>query len=65
MFNKVQLQNMLIFLKRVQLTGEEAPGWMETYNAAAMALNALTEAEKNPPKGDSKKTPPKSDAPAA
>ena len=52
MLNKVQLNNLLIFMKRVQLNGEEAPGWMETFNAVATELNALVEAEKSAPKTD-------------
>jgi hypothetical protein len=39
---KADLQNLLVFMKRVQMTGEEALAWTQTYAAVNQELAALS-----------------------
>ncbi|MDE2104023.1 MAG: hypothetical protein KGL39_42695 [Patescibacteria group bacterium] len=43
MLTKNVLQNLVVFMKRVQCTGEEAIAWMEAYREIHLALQAPDE----------------------
>ena len=43
--NKIQLQNLIIFMNRVQVTGQEAIAWSETFTALQAELATLNAAE--------------------
>ncbi len=49
--NKADLQNLIIFMKRVTVTGEEALAWAQSYAALNAELAAL-----NTPSPDSSST---------
>ncbi len=42
MISRETLQNLIVFMKRVQVTGEEALAWTQTYSAINAELKALS-----------------------
>jgi hypothetical protein len=48
MMNIENLQNIVVFMKRASVTGEEALGWVQTYQAVCAEIEALKKVPATP-----------------